>query len=511
MKYETTFGGKPIEILDCSVEPGRRTRAGVEGADYEFGKIPDSEYVTCTHKDAVYIMLKTDKTVQCTCEYFRKNPGMICEHLLALREIKKEDYEAAPADIVTLLGETEGWTVNDAGKFVPPSKHVQPKVVASLPPENEEVPASEQPTEKPAPKTGAKKPLCVATCQFCEMKVQASTQEKANERCANHEKMCKKRPKDAQKDTKEAPKTETTEPPAKVKPPIARQENKTPVQATHDAPPEKEKPTTKVQPTTDTKPVKKAHPTPAAIAKDAVKTYTCKICGEVYQTSDEALNCIESHQALQEIEETRALVGTTGKTSDQLWSDAQIEVMKKTVAIGATPAEFAYFLNVAKYSGLNPFLREIYFIKTEKGQVSIITARDGYLTIAKRDQRFQGIQSMEVCEKDTFTVDTAMDESGNIAQVVHHQITNFIDRGPIIGAWARGQMRGEEPVIIFTSMKEYDKGKQPKGGKMWNQYPSSMIRKVAEAMVLKRIAGISGLVTDAEINTDLQIVDAEVV
>jgi phage recombination protein Bet len=497
MKYETTFEGKPIEILDCSVEPGRRTRAGVEGADYEFGKIPNSDYVTCVYKDAVYVVLKTDKTVRCTCEYFRKNQGMICEHLLALREIKEDDYAAAPADIVTLLGETEGWTVNDAGKFTPPSKHVTLEVVAELPPENEEVPAVEQPTEKPAPKTGAKKPLCVATCQYCEMKIKAATQEKADERCTNHEKMCKKRP----ADEPDVSKMETTEPPA----------NKTPMQVTHDAPPEKEKPTTKVKPTTDTKPVKKAHPTPAAVAKDAVKTYTCKICGEVYHTSDEALNCIESHQALQEIEETRALVGTTGKTSDQRWSDAQIEVMKKTVAIGATPAEFAYFLNVAKYSGLNPFLREIYFIKTEKGQVSIITARDGYLTIAKRDQRFQGVQSMEVCEKDTFTVDTAMDESGNIAQVVHHQITNFIDRGDIIGAWARGQMRGEEPVIIFTSMKEYDKSKQPKGGKMWNQYPSSMIRKVAEAMVLKRIAGISGLVTDAEINTDLQIVDAEVV
>ena len=49
------------------------------------------------------------------------------------------------------------------------------------------------------------------------------------------------------------------------------------------------------------------------------------------------------------------------------------------------------------------------------------------------------------------------------------------------------------------------------GGKIWKQYTSSMIRKVAEAMVLKRIAGISGLVTDAEMDTDIQIVDAEVI
>ena len=511
MKYETTFEGKPIEILDCSMEPGRRTRAGVEGKDYEFSKIPESDYVICTTPDTICVLLKTDKTVQCTCEYFRKNPGMVCEHLIALREIKEKGYEAAPNDIVVMLGDSEGWTVNDAGKFVPPSKHVTPEVVAELPPESEEVPECNSEaknasakvgprvndsTEKGKPNTKALK-LYTATCPYCKIPLKASSQKRADERCADHEKLCKKRPAEAPA----VPKTETPAPP----------EKKTPVQVTQDAPPEEKKPTTKVKPTTADKPGKKAHPTPAAMAKDKVKTYTCKICGEVYPTSDEALNCIESHQALQEIEETRALVGTTGKTSDQLWSDAQIEVMKKTVAIGATPAEFAYFLNVAKYSGLNPFLREIYFIKTEKGQVSIITARDGYLKIAKRDQRFQGIQSMEVCEKDTFTVDTQMDDHGNIAQVVQHQITNFIDRGDIIGAWARGQMRGEEPVIIFTSMKEYDKSKQPKGGKMWKQYTSSMIRKVAEAMVLKRIAGISGLVTDAEINTDIQIVDAEVV
>jgi len=41
---------------------------------------------------------------------------------------------------------------------------------------------------------------------------------------------------------------------------------------------------------------------------------------------------------------------------------------------------------------------------------------------------------------------------------------------------------------------------------------TSMIRKVAESMVLKRIAGISGLVTEAEMQDSGEMVlDAEVV
>jgi hypothetical protein len=256
MKYETTFEGKPLKIIDSNVDQGRRTRAGVEGKDYEFSEIPESDYIICTTPDTICVLLRTSTAVQCTCEYFRKNQGMVCEHLLALQNLPKGDYEKAPNDIVVMLGETEGWTVNDAGKFTPPSKHVTPEVVAELPPESEEVPTSEQPTEKPAPKTGAKKPLCVATCQYCEIKIKASTQEKADERCANHEKLCKKRP----ADEPDVSKMETTE-------------NKTPVQATHDAPPE-EKPTMKVATTIDTKPVKKAQPTPAAVAKDAEKLET---------------------------------------------------------------------------------------------------------------------------------------------------------------------------------------------------------------------------------------------
>ena len=252
-------------------------------------------------------------------------------------------------------------------------------------------------------------------------------------------------------------------------------------------------------------PVEKPQKEEEKKVKPPSKKFTCEMCGTEYDSADDALNCIEKCKEARDIESTKALiVQDTAEGED--WSNSQIEVMRKTVAEKATPEEFAYFLNVAKYTGLNPFLKEIYFVKNDKGQTTIITGRDGYLTIAKRDPRFRGIHSMEVCEKDEFEMSFI---EGKMT-VSKHLITDFMDRGEIIGAWACGRMDGQDPVTIFASMKEYDKSKNALGGKIWKQYTSSMIRKVAESMVLKRIAGISGLVTEAEIGgTDLITLDGE--
>ena len=40
----------------------------------------------------------------------------------------------------------------------------------------------------------------------------------------------------------------------------------------------------------------------------------------------------------------------------------QIDIMRRTVAKDTSPEEFAFFLEVCKYRGLNPFNREIYAI-----------------------------------------------------------------------------------------------------------------------------------------------------
>lgn len=173
---------------------------------------------------------------------------------------------------------------------------------------------------------------------------------------------------------------------------------------------------------------------------------------------------------------------TTNYTRDQ------INTIRNTVAKGADDNELAMFLHLAQTYGLDPFLREIFY----SGQMkTIITSRDGYLKVAQRNLEFEGIQSMAVCKNDDFSVDM-------VNNVVNHSFGKG-ERGDVIGAWAVCYRRGRRPVIAYADYIEYNKGNQ-----IWKTYKSAMCCKVAEVFALKRQFGISGLVTEEEIEARIE-------
>jgi len=216
------------------------------------------------------------------------------------------------------------------------------------------------------------------------------------------------------------------------------------------------------------------------------KKHVCKICGTEYDSADDAMKCIEKCKEKRDMDMLPALI------ENMDWATSQIEVMWKTVAVGTTPEEFAYFLNVADAAGLNPFLREIYCWKSNSGKLTIMTGRDGYLKTAKNDPTFQGMHSMEVCEKDVFE----MEYKSGAMKVSKHEIRDFVDRGKIIGAWAQANFKGQSPIVVYASAAEYKQGNKD----VWKKNESAMMRKVPESMALKRGAGISGLVTHEEMD-----------
>jgi phage recombination protein Bet len=174
----------------------------------------------------------------------------------------------------------------------------------------------------------------------------------------------------------------------------------------------------------------------------------------------------------------------------------QIDLVKRTIAKEATNDELQMFLYLAQKYGLDPFKKEIWFIKRAKkvdGQYDydnadtiIMTSRDGYLKIAQSDPDFDGLKSFVVKEGDHFEIDAQTDQ-------VTHKFG--IKRGRIIGAWAVAYHKKRRPVICFVEFDEY-KQNSP----VWDKYPSAMIQKVAEVFVLKRQFGINGLVTQEEIS-----------
>lgn len=144
-----------------------------------------------------------------------------------------------------------------------------------------------------------------------------------------------------------------------------------------------------------------------------------------------------------------------------------VSVIKQTVAKGASDAQLRMFLEVCRSTGLDPFLKEIYFV-AEKSL--IMAARDGYLRVANEHPQFDGMDTR--VERDEKNV-------------------------PIKATCSVWRKDRSHPITCEAYYSEYRKP-----GPVWSQYPSAMISKVAEVLALKRSFAINGVVTEEELGTD---------
>lgn len=202
--------------------------------------------------------------------------------------------------------------------------------------------------------------------------------------------------------------------------------------------------------------------------------------------------------SLQEINEKKSLVERKSFNVLAQYSPKDIELLKRQVAKNSTDDEFEYFLKIAKATNLNPFLKEIWFIKYKPKEKNphpvpiIMTSRDGYLKIAKADPNFIGVSAYVVHENDEFELDP-------VEQKIKHKIT-FKKRGGIVGAYSILHRKDNDykQIEIVNFMEYY------KDTPIWNSNPSAMIKKVVQSRALKFFANISGLVTIEEmgINTN---------
>ena len=183
--------------------------------------------------------------------------------------------------------------------------------------------------------------------------------------------------------------------------------------------------------------------------------------------------------------ENENAIATTEQKQER-WTLAQIDAIKKLIAPNATPEELTAYLSLAAKYDLDPFAHEIWFVNMD-GRNTIITSRDGYLSIANRNPHFKGMRSDVVYSGDIF----GKDEHGNIRHA--YKVGN---RNQIVGAYAEVYRDDRTiPAYCFVPMSNYNRN-----NRVWRQYPHAMILKVAEAMALKRAFSISGLVTDAEVD-----------
>ena len=165
-------------------------------------------------------------------------------------------------------------------------------------------------------------------------------------------------------------------------------------------------------------------------------------------------------------------------------TEAEVDVVKDTVAKGASDEELKLFLYTAHQKKLDPMSGQIYFVKRGKS-MTIQTGIDGYRAIAERSGHLIEI-GQPVHEK-------AEDPEAGIDHPIKSTVTV-----------KRTRDNTDKPVEVTASARWNEYKKEYKNGlaRMWKKMPYLMLGKCAEALALRKAfpQDLSGLYTSAEMS-----------
>ena len=158
---------------------------------------------------------------------------------------------------------------------------------------------------------------------------------------------------------------------------------------------------------------------------------------------------------------------TTAGIIPAQYSQQQVQLIRDMCAKDCTENEFLLLMQLARTYQLDPFAKQIWAVKYGNNPAAIFCGRDGFLAIAHRSGKFDGM------------------ESGTRK-----------DGDDLIG-WCKVYRKDmSRPFEVEVSLSEYSTGKN-----LWQTKPKTMIVKVAESHALRRAFGISGLYAPEEIDT----------
>lgn len=172
------------------------------------------------------------------------------------------------------------------------------------------------------------------------------------------------------------------------------------------------------------------------------------------------------------------------------------EIVRCHIAKGnseVTRTDIVSFTSLCLYNKLNPFLNEAYLVKYSKdAPAQMVVSKEAFMKRAEAHEDYTGNRAGIIVLRNK--------------EIVELEGTFFLPSDTLVGGWAEVYRQDRKfPTRMTVSLTEYDTKKS-----LWNQKPSTMIRKVALVQALREAfpAQLGAMYTSDEIN-DTNAVDAE--